>query len=256
MSAAIEQNRTCDSCGGSTEHRRSFARFCSKYCSNRAYIATHPEKKKEYWRRDYQKNADAYKARAKAYAAEHGHRKKPVPKASKDCERCDIGFAANRSDQRFCSASCQAKSWAFENTDRIREHWKSAYWRNTEVKKARSSAYGKAHPEVRRRACKKYSQTEHGKQSNVQKARRRRARKMGADGQHTRSDFLYLVETYQNRCLACLEIFPTSKLTEDHVVPLSRGGSDWIENIQPLCLPCNARKFNHTADYRPQEISA
>ncbi len=37
-------------------------------------------------------------------------------------------------------------------------------------------------------------------------------------------------------------------LTEDHAVPLSRGGSDDIDNILPACKPCNSAKSAKTAD--------
>lgn len=40
-------------------------------------------------------------------------------------------------------------------------------------------------------------------------------------------------------CFAC---GTTEKLTVDHIRPVSRGGSDARENLQPLCRPCNSRK--------------
>ena len=39
-------------------------------------------------------------------------------------------------------------------------------------------------------------------------------------------------------------------LEADHVVPLTRGGSDDISNIQPLYGSCNRKKFVDIVDYR------
>lgn len=43
----------------------------------------------------------------------------------------------------------------------------------------------------------------------------------------------------------------TLKLEIDHVVPLAAGGTDKEENLQVLCVPCNAGKSNDSATHEP-----
>lgn len=31
-------------------------------------------------------------------------------------------------------------------------------------------------------------------------------------------------------------------LTIDHIIPLSKGGTHTVENVQPLCVNCNCKK--------------
>ncbi|WP_155053930.1 HNH endonuclease [Streptomyces blattellae] len=35
--------------------------------------------------------------------------------------------------------------------------------------------------------------------------------------------------------------------TADHVLPLSKGGTNHIDNLRPACGPCNYRRGNRTA---------
>ena len=87
----------------------------------------------------------------------------------------------------------------------------------------------------------------------VRKARyqsHRRALKNASLGNHTYEQWLELKEKFGNKCLACLKIEPEIKLAADHVIPISLKGSDSIENIQPLCQPCNSSKRTKVIDYR------
>lgn len=68
------------------------------------------------------------------------------------------------------------------------------------------------------------------------------ARKRGALGSHTFGDWETLKAQYNWTCPACKKSEPEIKLTQDHIIPLSKSGSDNIENIQPLCKSCNSRK--------------
>lgn len=80
------------------------------------------------------------------------------------------------------------------------------------------------------------------------KSRNIYARSVGAEGSFTEQEWLDLIAKYKYRCVRCKKKVP---LTIDHVVPLSKGGSNYIANIQPLCAECNGYKMQRTKDYRP-----
>lgn len=78
---------------------------------------------------------------------------------------------------------------------------------------------------------------------------RRRAILLNAQGSHTLEEWLKLKEATGKKCVCCGRLESEVVITEDHVVPLSIGGSDSIENIQPLCRNCNSKKYNKIISY-------
>lgn len=127
------------------------------------------------------------------------------------------------------------KAWTKANAARNVAYKREHYERNREEIIARSEEWGKNNAEKVR-------------QFKANNGRKRRAAKHTSPGNFTAREFEDLCERYGNRCLCC---GVTGVVLEaDHVVPLTRGGSDEIGNIQPLCGVCNRSKFVKTVDYR------
>lgn len=68
----------------------------------------------------------------------------------------------------------------------------------------------------------------------------RYAREKDAKGNHTLEQWEALKQEFDNKCAFCRK---EEKLTKDHIIPLSENGTDYIDNIQPLCKSCNSRKW-------------
>lgn len=124
----------------------------------------------------------------------------------------------------------QAARWKKEHPAENLEH--KAKWRRNNRKKAllSSALWRKKHP-----------------QTAVSYVEKRRAKEQGSGGAYTSSQWIALCDKYHNRCLCYGR---KRKLTADHVVPVSKGGSSNISNIQPLCGPCNSKKGTKIIDFR------
>ena len=56
-------------------------------------------------------------------------------------------------------------------------------------------------------------------------------------------------------CNGCKVLFPFRNFTVDHVVPQSRGGTDHLDNLQPLCGVCNSLKGDRPQEYLMSQLA-
>ena len=139
------------------------------------------------------------------------------------------------------------------NRERVAQQMRAYYVANADVIRQRAIDHkrtARQDPEYRKR------ETEFNREW-----RRRNPEKMAAANARQRArgrfspawtpeEWAALLDLYGHRCLACLKA--GVRLSPDHVVPLSwPGASNAIDNIQPLCTPCNLRKGAKHVDYRP-----
>jgi 5-methylcytosine-specific restriction endonuclease McrA len=78
---------------------------------------------------------------------------------------------------------------------------------------------------------------------------RRKVRLLKNGGFHSQGEWENLKAQYNWTCPACKKSEPKISLTKDHIISVLKGGSNNIENIQPLCRPCNSRKRSKIIKY-------
>lgn len=212
--------------------------------------------------------------------AEHIHEyskqqwaKKRGELAERQCKnkRCGKVFQPESAKQKYCSDKCRT-SQVRRDYDSRHEVSKKRYAKKIEssppkVRKPGPNAIertctrcGETKPAAEfqkgRNICKAcwklYQAAQHQKHKAYYKEqnRKRKMRREKAEGFHTDAEWEALKAKYNYTCLRCGKSEPTISLTRDHVKPLILGGTDYIDNIQPLCHGCNSQKNATEIDYR------
>ena len=139
---------------------------------------------------------------------------------------------ANRDRILATNKMYKKKNWA--KVAELNRVWYSKnYPRLRERKIAQAASWSKSNPAARREISRAGSH-------------RRRSRSLAAPGSFTSRHWLQKVAYYGSRCYYCKSELPIEKLTQDHAIPLVRGGTNFIANILPACQPCNSKKQTKT----------
>lgn len=139
-----------------------------------------------------------------------------------------------------------SRRWHAINREGRNEKRRKQYKENPAPFKARGLKYREANKERINETLRLRAAANPDKQEA--RTRKRRVLKLNAPGHHTMAEWQALKSYYMDQCLCCGDV--PDRLECDHIVPLSRGGSDDISNCQPLCQTCNGHKHTQTIDYR------
>lgn len=109
--------------------------------------------------------------------------------------------------------------------------------------RASKQAYLLKHPDRRRESAhRRYLKS---KDKYYGYVRDRLARRVAAPGTFTFADVRCQFDVQGGRCYWCSR--PLDRYHADHVIPLSRGGSNYPDNIVVACPSCNGSKHNKLA---------
>lgn len=184
---------------------------------NRAYRIKNRERIAIVQRAYRKRNKERIAARAKTYRIEHADKI-----AAKDRE-----YRQTHKEERAATD----KAWYKANRERLA---------------ARNKVYRDSHKEETR-VYDKARRAQYPAQT-VELDRKNSLRKRGVELGHTPAEWETMLIRFGYLCLCCGR--STDDIHRDHVVPISKGGTDEIANIQPLCNVCNSRKSNKIIDYR------
>lgn len=213
--------KTCIKCNTDKEEsefykKRASIEECCKAC------------RKEKSKKVYLANRQAVIERTSVYSKTHPD----LVKKSSLKRRDKVKVYSKQHYERNKPALLIAHKQYFEaNKEKWIEYHKADYAKNGEAIRARTNAYKRANPDKQR-------VWHHKRRANY-------------NGAFTTIEWEELCARHSYRCLACGQT--GLKLTVDHVVPLSKGGTNTIANLQPLCGPCNSRKHTKEIDYRGQD---
>jgi 5-methylcytosine-specific restriction endonuclease McrA len=168
----------------------------------------------------------------------------------KPCLRGHIGERNVLNGQCVSCLSAQSAAWYAANKQKVNDA--SLLWRAENPARARTAnlQYNARRKEAHRNVIYSWRRS-HPDKVRVYDANKRAMRR-AAPGKHSPADIERLRTRQNDQCANC-DVRFEGKYHVDHIVALSRGGSNWPSNLQLLCAACNMRKAAKSPDQWAKE---
>ena len=172
------------------------------------------------------------------------HQEKPCTKCGEVKPLSEFSINKSKKDGRSSRCKSCLREQAYERISKDREkHLENGrrwYAENREKHLERERQWQVANREKVCEATYRY-RTAHPEKKRESKDRRR-ARKLGcAINDFTAVQWKEMQEMCGHLCCYCKKKFK-GMLTQDHIIPLSKGGNHTLSNIIPACKSCNSKK--------------
>lgn len=150
-------------------------------------------------------------------------------------------YSANNKEK----ISDKGRNYRQRNLERLKAYRRRWYVDNREKSKDYSRAYYQSHKEEHAEYGREWRKNNPEKVRVIGRAsmNRRRALLMSAEGQYTAKDAKAQYERQKGQCYWC-DKYVGSRYDLDHIVPLTRGGSNYPDNIVVACPHCNRSRRN------------
>lgn len=140
------------------------------------------------------------------------------------------------------------KSKKYENSRKGKEtraaHARSYYQKNKSLLLAKVHAHYELHRD--RDIAKKREWRAKNPERCRKISRDKDARKLMSRGRHTFYGWMGKVAYYGWKCYYCGVGLSRKTLSQDHAIPLSRNGTNFLSNLIPCCRSCNSSKKDRT----------
>lgn len=216
---------------GHIDMRQTSNRGCVA-CSRarvKAWAADNSSRVRECQRKSYHKNRDKNLRAMKEWRLANLERERERVRRYQK-EHADIARAAT-------------KAWVANNRDHVNQKSRERYARLSEEARSRRRATAMAWEARNKDAVRKAKREWKRKNPEGVRAyvRKRTAMRYGCEGHHTQKDIHSILVAQRWKCANC-RVSIRKKRHIDHIVPLSRGGSNNKSNLQGLCPACNMKK--------------